>query len=501
MAETATQDDSGVLFKTSIFGLELEYTKTDAAIDAGLVAAGTLVPGAGNAAMAGVAVVRSGAMMIGRGIMRSLFKKAATEGSEFVAKTALKETAEVAATKTAQEAVKKTTLSTANEDALAALVKAKAAGEAERAGVKAVAREATEEVAEAGAKKAAGAAGAKVTEEAVEATSKSLLSRAKDVGSIGLKGLSTAWTIAKFASFPFRHPILTMAGLGTAHVVTGGKSSEIAWDTAIATGSAVKTVAPALAETVVDAGLKVGDGVTGFFMTGAKKGVDEIGEHLPVGTPASLRAAVAGAESRLEGAREGAAGAVEAARDEMDDMGAELGPFRDMIAGQLGVDPKQINGKNAARMMAEFAGDNKLALGMGALAAFTAEGGMMRKAMMGLLTTVLVVAMTPFLKPLLDAMAPAIDSLKQNMKDKLDQSTNKGQFNAASHGLTAPESAGQPVTRPAPTAEAANDAPAVAAFRDNGNLMTNPVTDVRKSGILPSMYAANRDQFALTANA
>ncbi|MFN3826965.1 MAG: hypothetical protein ACK4NR_04995 [Micavibrio sp.] len=499
MAETATQDDSGVLFKTSIFGLELEYTKTDAAIDAGLVAAGTLVPGAGNAAMAGVAVVRSGAMMIGRGIMRSLFKKAATEGSEFVAKTALKETAEVAATKTAQEAVKKTTLSTANEDALAALVKAKAAGEAERAGVKAVTREATEEAAEAGVKTAAGAAGTKVTEEAVEATSKSLLSR---TGSVALDATKFTGKVAwNTTTFGFRHPILTLGGIGIANSYLDGAIGNVVWPVLGTAGSAVKTVAPELVEGAVDMSLSAGDGITKFFMSGAEYGADKIGEHLPFGTPASVRAAVAGAESRLEGAREGAAGAVEAARDEMDDMGAELGPFRDMIAGQLGVDPKQINGKNAARMMADFAGDNKLALGMGALAAFTAEGGMMRKAMMGLLTTVLVVAMTPFLKPLLDAMAPAIDSLKQNMKDKLDQSTNKGQFNAASHGLTAPESAGQPVTRPAPAAEAANDAPAVAAFRDNGNLMTNPVTDVRKSGILPSMYAANRDQFALTANA
>ncbi|MCM2343569.1 MAG: hypothetical protein NDJ24_03335 [Alphaproteobacteria bacterium] len=506
MAETAAVQDDSVLFKTRIFGLDLEYTKTDAAIDVGLVAAGTVVPGAGNAAMAGVAVVRSGAMMLGRGILKAVFKSAAKEGTEVVAKAAAKETAELAA-----KAGVKTGSRGASEDALAALAKAKAAGEAERAGVKAVAKEATETAAETGTK--AGAKAAKeVTEETVEKTSGRLASATKAVASAAGTGLSYAWTGAKVVSFPFRHPILTAGTLGVGHVATGGASSELLWDGAIGTWNLTKEYAPAAAGAVVDAGLTVGDGVAGFFATGAKKGVAEIGEHLPVGTPASLRAVVAGAETKIEGVRNGdtaqalrdrVAGARDAAEDAADGMdGADFGPFREMLGQHMGIDASKVDGKKIVSVLAEKAKQNpEIALGM----AFGAMMGMSNSrnkaealwkvpfytAIMG----VAFMLLGPILKPLMGLAGQGLNELK----DKFHTAQVAPYANGALPSAAEPQKA-------APAVDAANDgskpaasAPAVSAFRDNGLMMTAQA-DIRKAGINPAIPAANRDQYALAMN-
>lgn len=528
MAETAAVQDDGVLFKTKIFGIDLEYTKTDAAIDTGLVAAGTLVPGAGNAAMAGVAVLRSGVMMVGRGVLKSLFKSAAKDAIKDAAKDAVqdvakdaakdalkataKETAETAAKQTASATVKKTTLGTANEDALAALAKAKAAGEAERAGVKAVAKEATETVAETGTKAGAKAAAKEVTEEAVEKTSGRLASATKAVASAAGTGLSYAWTGAKVVTFPFRHPILTAGAVGLGHVATGGKSSELLWDGAIGSWNLTKEYAPTVAGAVVDAGLTVGDGVTGFFATGAKKGVAEIGEHLPVGTPASVRAVIAGAETKLEGARTGSPTQAlkdkfEGARDKVEDTvdgmdGADFGPFREMLGQHMGIDPKKVDGKKIVSLLAEKAKQNpEIALGM----AFGAMMGMSDSrskaeavwkvpfytAIMG----VAFMLLGPILKPLMGIAGQKLNELK----DQFHSAQVTPYANGALPSTAEPKKA-------APAVDAANDAPKPAAnapvvsdFRDNGLLMTTQ-TDVRKAGINPAVPAANRDQYALTMN-
>ena len=188
MADVATQDD-GVLFKTSLFGIPLEYTKTDAAIDGALVAGGAMFAGVGAAPAAGIAAVRSGAMMLGRGILRSVFKTAAKEGVEVAAKTAAKATVETGAKaavkETAEAAAKKGTIDwvapTLSKETAEFAAK-KAAERTARETAEATAKAAAKEGVEAGAGAAAGAAAKTVTKEAVEATSRSLGSMALDAG-------------------------------------------------------------------------------------------------------------------------------------------------------------------------------------------------------------------------------------------------------------------------------------------------------------------------------
>ncbi len=172
--------------------------------------------------------------------------------------------------------------------------------------------------------------------------------------------------------------------------------------------------------------------------------------------------------------------------------------MKDMLGEFLGIDPKNLNARNMARMMRDFAGDNKLALGLGMYAAYTTDGGPLKKAVAGLVTTMVMSFMMPHLMqmfgPMLSAAGPALTNMRDQLGEKFDQASTTGQFNTNAHGLTAPDAV--PVQKQ--TAPAANDP--VASFRDNGSMMTNPVADTRKVVVNPAIPAANRDQYALTMN-
>jgi hypothetical protein len=182
------------------------------------------------------------------------------------------------------------------------------------------------------------------------------------------------------------------------------------------------------------------------------------------------------------------------ADNEMDDG------MKNMLGQFLNIDPKNLNARNVARMMRNFAGDNKMALGLGLYAAYSAEGGPLKKAVVGLVTTMVMSFLMPHLMqmfgPMIKAAGPALTNMRDQLGQKFDQASTTGQFNTGAYGLKAPDAV--PVQKQAPVAEAANDP--VADFRNNSNLMTNPVTDVSKRGINPAIPAANRDQFALSMN-
>lgn len=203
MADVAAQDD-GVLFKKTIFGIDLEYTKTDAAIDGALVAGGAMFAGVGAAPAAGIAAVRSGAMMLGRGILRSVFKTAAKEGTEAVAKTAAKATAEAGVKAAAKEGTIDWVAPTLSKEAAEFAAK-KAAERTTREATEAAAKTAAKEGVEAATGAAAGVAAKTVTKEAVEATSRSLGSMALDAGK---------WTAKAALGFALR-PVKFVVGGAT----------------------------------------------------------------------------------------------------------------------------------------------------------------------------------------------------------------------------------------------------------------------------------------------
>jgi|GEM_PF-4898155 hypothetical protein len=521
----ATQDD-GVLYKKTILGIDLEYTKTDAAIDGALLAGGLAMGGVGVAPAAGIAAVRSGAMMLGRGILRSIFKTAAKEGTEVVAKAAVKSTAEAgakAAVKEGAEAtaekVVKSKLTDANEDALAALVKAKAAGEAERAGVKAVAKEATEATASTAAKAsteaAAGIAAKTVTKEAVESTSKKVLGAAATAGSY-------AWTGVKLATFPFRHPVLTLGGVSAAHLATDGKSSELFWDGAVGSWNLTKEYAPAAASAVAEGTLKLGDGMMGFLATGGKKGASELGEHLPPGTPVVLREALGSVgKPKAEGAAAGpslkdrAGDAFAGAKDKAEDVaenagdfleGAHAQPFREMIGKFMGINPQNVNGKTVTAALGQKAKENPaVAMGM-ALGAMSGMKSSNSKAEMAwkvpmytALWGIAFMLLGPMLNPLLKMAGNYASDKAQDFKEQRDL---KNQFHGAQvepYANGALPSTAEPKKTPeqvaAPKAEAAN----ASAFRENAVSATLASGDTSRVDLRRGP-AANRDQYALAMN-
>lgn len=457
---TATKDDS-VLFKKTIFGIELEYTKTDAAIDTALLAGGAMIGGVGAVPAAGIAAVRSGAMMLGRGVLRSVFKAAAKEGAEVAAKATVKEAAELGAKAAAKETIgagvgktAKTKLTDASEDALAAIAKAKAAGEAERAGIKAATKAATE-----GAEAAAGGAAKTVTKEAVESTSKKLLGAAATAGSY-------AWTGAKIATFPFRHPVLALGGLSAGHLMTDGWTSEKIWDGAIGSWNMTKEYAPAAADAVFEGSLKMGDGLMGFLATGGKKGAEGLKNHLPPGTPMVIREALGNvgapkaegdkAPSLTDRAKAAMTGRSAAEHETADaENGAdpfsapEAGPFREFVAQHLKVDASKVNGKLITEKMTQMAKDNPMfAAGMaiGTLYGATGSGkSPMERTMSGIAFGLAFGVMFQLVGQMYPGLAPKLMGALSNVPGALGQGAQaiglktdgvSGKFGQAANGET-----------------------------------------------------------------
>lgn len=487
----ATKDD-GVLFKKTIFGIDLEYTKTDAAIDTTLIAGGAMLGGVGAAPAAGIAALRSGAMMIGRGVLRSVFKTAAKEGAEVAAKaavkTAAKETVETGAKAAAKDTIgagvgktAKTKLTDASDDALAALAKAKAEGEALRAGAKAAAKEGAEAAAGAGAKaaaaEAAAGAGAKAAaKEGVEKTSKSILEVAAKAGSF-------AWSSAKLVSFPLRHPVLSLGAVSAGDLATGGKSSELLWDGAIGSWNMTKEHAPSVANAIFEGSLKLGDGLMGFVATGGKKGAEGLKDHLPPGTPLVIREALGNVgkpkaegqktpslTERAHAAMTGAGADDEAANDAdaegVDPLSSpEAGPFRALIAKQLNMDPNAVNGKVLTEKMTQMAKDNPLfAMGMtvGTLYGATGAGKTkMERTMGGIAFGLAFGFMFQFIGKMYPGLTASLmrgfSGLTENLQNGAEKAADKAQgmrsdFENAAQGKTA-----APTSQPEATNEARSD--------------------------------------------
>ena len=483
----ATQDD-GVLFKKTILGIDLEYTKTDAAIDAGITTAGLAFAGVGAAPAAGIAAARAGVMMVGRGILRSIFKTAAKEGAEVVAKTALKEGAEATAKAAVKEGTKEAAEAAAKKGTVEWVAPTLSKETAEFAAKKAAertAREAAEATAKAGIKEGAEAAAKTVTKEAVESTSKSLL------GTAG-KALGMAWSGAKIVSFPFRHPVLTLGGISALHLGTGGKSSELIWDGAIGTWGLAKEYVPSAAAAVAEGTLKLGDGMMGFLATGGKKGAEGLAEHLPPGTPVVLREALGSVgKKKEEGAagpslRERAAGAFDGAKDKAEDVaedvaentgdfleGEQAKPFRDMLGKFMGMDGKQVNGKALVGVLTEKAKDNPhIALGMaiGAMSGMKNSNSKMEMAwkvpLYSAMWGIAFMMLGPILQPLMGMLGQKMDGLK----DQFHKSQVAPYANGALPSTAEPKTAAPAADKPAvPSGEAKT----MALFQQNGASMTD----------------------------
>lgn len=342
--------------------------------------------------------------------------------------------------------------------------------------------------------------------------------------------MTAAPAIARFATSP-----TTLSAAGTAfnaagHVVKG------VWNNKLLTGTALLTIDGALGTNMTSSAVRgvasaVG-GVADVTMDGVKNNAKDIDETLTGGqlTAAVQSAAGNGASQQpdktvvptgeSQGNQGGGAsqqppapsdqagqalgmdlsgitrslnpnkGTDEPAGNEMDDG------MKNMLGGFLNIDPKNLNARNLARMMKDFAGDNKLALGLGMYAAYTTDGGPLKKAVAGLVTTMVMSFLMPHLTqifgPMLAAAGPALANMKDSLGKKFDQASTTGQFNTSSYGLTAPDAA--PVQK-IPAAEAANDP--VAQFKDNG-LMTQPMADTRKPVVVNP--APSVSQYALAMN-
>ena len=413
-------------------------------------------------------------------------------------KTLAEGNAALTAGTTAAKAATTTTTTTANAAAKAngtiEWVAPKLSGETAEFAAQAAAKRAAREAAEAGAANTAGTAAkaAAVGEKAIEKTSKGLLGT---VASAGMSTLQVGWTAGKIITWPVRHWLITGVGLGAAHQVTDGASSRAIIGAGSSTIGFVADKAPGIAAAAADASLWVGDGVMGFFTEGVKEGGEQLAEKLPFGTPAAVRAAVAGAAAKVKGekgepslreraqdamsgARERAGDAADAARDAAEDIDMfdlpEAGPFREMIAKHLGMDPKKVNGKEMMSKMGEMAKNNPYAatgMAFGAMLGMMEGGTKAQKAMKAMVYGAAFAIGFQMIGQFFPGLMPAIGNmLGGGLKSLgLDPSTMKGQFTGAANGLTAAPATPAPVAR---TAEAANDP--VTQFRASADTATRP---------------------------
>ncbi len=500
MADVAAKEDDGVLFKTSLFGIPLEYTKTDAAIDGAMVAGGAMFAGVGAAPAAGLAAARSGVMMLGRGILRSVFKTAAKEGVEAAAKTtakvAVEAGAKTAVKETAEAAAKKGTVDWVAPElskGAAEFAAKKAAERTAREAAEATAKAAAKEGTEATAKAATGAAAKEATKEAVESTSKSLLGVAAKAGSY-------AWTGAKIVAAPIAYPKTFILGASAGHVLTGGLTSSMIWGGYTGLWNLGKEYVPGATSAIAEAGLKLGDGTMGFLKTGAQMGAQGLREYLPAGlVPAPLRAALGASDAsvsrdaqqsgpaaptlrdRANAAASGVRERVTDAAENIDFMDTpEAGPFREMIANQLNMDPAKVTGKELTRKLGQLAKDNPyfgIGMAFGALyggmgadknPAQRAMGAAMYGAIFGFAFQFLGQIYPGLLPGMMKMLSGAPDALaKVPGAIGLNTSSLNGGFRSAAEGTTAAPTSSAPATSPStPTAsqfaQAASGKPAPA---------------------------------------
>jgi hypothetical protein len=428
--------------------------------------------------------------LVGPGAIKSLKTLAESNAVLTAGTTAAK------ATTTATTTAATTTAGTAAAKAGGTIewVAPKLSGETAEFAAQAAAKRAAREAAEAGATNTAGTAAkaAAVGEKAIEKTSKGLLGT---VASAGLSTLQFGWTAGKIITWPVRHWLITGVGLGTAHQLTDGASSRAIIGAGSSAVGYVADKAPGIAAAAADASLWVGDGVMGFFTEGVKEGGEQLAEKLPFGTPAAVRAAVAGASAKVKGekgepslreraqdamsgARERAGDAADAAREAADDIDVfdlpEAGPFREMIAKHLGMDPKKVNGKEMMSKMGEMAKNNPYAatgMAFGAMLGMMEGGTKGQKAMKAMVYGAVFAIGFQMIGQFFPGLMPAIGNMLGNgMKGLgLDTNTMKGQFTGAANGLTEAPRTPAPVAR---TAEAANDP--VAQFRASADTATRP---------------------------
>lgn len=366
----------------------------------------------------------------------------------------------------------------------------KLSSEAAEFAAQAAAKRAAREAAGAGAANTAGTAAkaAATTEKAIESTSSSLL------GTAG-KAASYAWTSLRVTTAPFRHPVLTLGAVSGGHLLTGGKSSELIWDGAIGSWNLAKEYVPGAAAAVAEGTLKLGDGMMGFLATGGKKGAEGLANHLPPGTPVVLREALGSvgkknedgtpaptlrerAQAAMSGARERGGDAADAARDAVEDIDAfdlpEAGPFREMIAKHLGMDPKKVNGKEMMSKMGEMAKNNPYAatgMAFGTMLGMMEGGTKGQKALKAMVYGAVFAIGFQMIGQFFPGLMPAIGNmLGGGMKSLgLDPSTMKGQFTGAANGLTDAPKTAAPAAK---TPEAANDT--TAQFRASAEAATRP---------------------------
>lgn len=366
--------------------------------------------------------------------------------------------------------------------------------ETQAAAAKMTADRAAREAAAANATKATAAeagAGLKVTKEAVEGTSKSLLGTAATAGKY-------TWTGAKILAAPIAYPKTFWLGASAGHVLTGGVSSSLIWGGYAGLWNLGKEYVPGASAAVLEGSLKLGDGLTGFLATGAKKGAAGLAEHLPpVLTPAPVKAALGaiGATSTTGGdgpslkdrAGDAFAGAKDKAEDAVEDVtenagdfleGEQAKPFRDMLGKFMGMDGKDVNGKAITAALGQKAKDNPhIALGMaiGAMSGMKNSNSKMEMAwkvpLYSAMWGIAFMMLGPILQPLMGLLGQKMDGLK----DQFHKSQVAPYANGALPSTAEPKTAAPAADKPAmPSGEAKT----MALFQQNGASMTEETPTV-----------------------
>ena len=148
------------------------------------------------------------------------------------------------------------------------------------------------------------------------------------------------------------------------------------------------------------------------------------------------------AEEKVAALRENAGDvtgqAVDGAKQVADDVLDGEMMMMKQIAGAIGISEADLDPRNAKETMKRFAGDNKAALAIGTLAGVKTEGGIMKKGLVGILTTAIMA-------PLLKMFEPYLQAIGQLLKPFLD--SFKSHFTQYAQPASAPTS-GAPAAAP-----------------------------------------------------
>ncbi len=291
------------------------------------------------------------------------------------------------------------------------------------------------------------AAGTQITTPAM--TAAAAPSATSFAGSVASASWWTAKTAAKVAATPVVHPYLTLAGVGAAHQLTDGRSTDGLIDLGVMTWDTMKEHAPGATEAVLNSGNYISQGLSGAALTVGERGIHNISEKLPFGTPLSLKAWLSGTEGGFfNSIKDGTMSFLGLSPHEIKPQSGESGTtdpqthptltqrLVNHVEGEVeGHDPEvgmlhsiltALGGENVGETLSgagpaanRFAEDNKAAIAIGALYAYNTPGGLIRKGLIASIVTLLAAPILNFISPFLKSMmkSSVAESLTGATKD------------------------------------------------------------------------------------